>query len=161
MIVTVKQKGDIGRNGGPAGNLYIQLNVQEHPVFDREEFDLIYELPINMAEAALGVEKEIPTLDGTTELLKIPQGTQPGNEFRIRGKGVPHIHSNRRGDLRVLVDLQVPKDLSSKQRELLNELALSLGSNGKAEHHVDADLTDEEDSDKEKGIFDRIKDAFG
>jgi len=178
MQVRLTGEGDVGRNGGPPGNLYVQVAVREHPVFEREEFDLIYELPLNMVEAALGVEKEVPTLDGVTEVLKVPHGTQPGHEFRIKGKGVPHIHSNRRGDLRVLVDIQVPERLNSRQKELLKELAESFGqgtshANGDkdsleniAEPQVhpesnEPEHLDQETLDRDKGIFDRIKDAFG
>lgn len=174
MQVRLTGEGDVGRNGGPPGNLYVQVAVKEHPVFEREESDLIYELPLNMVEAALGTEKEIPTLEGESELLKIPHGTQPGHEFRIKAKGVPHIHSNRRGDLRVLVDIQVPERLSARQRELLNELAESFGNdNGhdKGREAVsenpdqpegnEAEGLDRDSQDKDKGIFDRIKDAFG
>ena len=154
MQVRLTGEGDVGRNGGPAGNLYVQISVKDHPVFERDEFDLIYQLPLNLAEAALGVEKEVPTLHGVTELLKIPQGTQPGREFRIKGKGVPHIHSKRCGDLRVQVDLQVPKNLNSKQRQLLKELAKSFGQSGPVEP------VDSEEPPKGKGLFDRIKDPF-
>ncbi len=170
MQVRITGQGDVGRNGGPAGNLYVQVNVREHKVFGREEFDLIYNLPVDMVEAARGVEKDIPTLDGTTRLLKIPQGTQPGSEFRIKGMGVPHIHSNRRGDLRVLVDLKVPKKLDARQQALLKELAESFGHNGttveqpaaeeSAKKPVDSN-PDPEENPNDKGIFDRIKDAFG
>ncbi|HEU0022170.1 MAG TPA: molecular chaperone DnaJ [Dehalococcoidia bacterium] len=165
MQIRLTGEGDVGRNGGPPGNLYVQVAVKEHPVFEREEFDLIYELPLNMVEAALGAEKDIPTLEGDTEVLKIPHGTQPGHEFRIKGKGVPHIHSNRRGDLRVLVDIQVPERLSNRQRELLRELAASFGQdNGQddVEEQPEAKANNEaEHHDKDKGIFGRIKDAFG
>ncbi len=154
MQVRLTGEGDVGRNGGPAGNLYVQISVKDHSVFERDEFDLIYQLPLNLAEAALGVEKEVPTLHGVTELLKIPQGTQPGREFRIKGKGVPHIHSKRCGDLRVQVDLQVPKNLNSKQRQLLKELAKSFGQSGPVEP------VDSEEPPKGKGLFDRIKDPF-
>jgi molecular chaperone DnaJ len=160
MQVRLTGEGDVGRNGGPPGNLYVQVNVHEHPVFTREEYDLIYRLPVNMAEGALGVEKEVPTLDGLTT-LKIPAGTQPGAEFRIKGKGVPHLQSNRRGDLVVLVDLQVPRNLDSRQRKLLEELARSFGQNGKVESDNSGDDEPAEDPGKDKGLFDRIKDAFG
>ena len=112
-----------------------------------------------MAEAALGVEKEVPTLDGGTETVNVPQGTQPGAEFRIRGKGVPHLHGNRRGDLRVLVNLQVPQALEPEQRKLLEELARSLNSNpgGDDSGGVDQDA----DDDGDKGIFERIKEVLG
>jgi molecular chaperone DnaJ len=186
MQVRLTGEGDVGRNGGPPGNLYVQVAVREHPVFEREEFDLIYGLPLNMVEAALGAEKEIPTLEGGTEYLKIPHGTQPGHEFRIKGKGVPHIHSDRRGDLRVMVDIQVPQRLSNRQRELLRELAASFGhdsgghdsgghdtgrqdtipDNGAddGEGHAEEQSGSRETNEREhhdKGIFGRIKDAFG
>ncbi|HZA22664.1 MAG TPA: DnaJ C-terminal domain-containing protein, partial [Dehalococcoidia bacterium] len=94
--------------------------------------------------------------------LKIPPGTQPGTQFRIKGKGVPHLQDERRrGDLLVVVDLQVPRNLDSRQRKLLEELARSFGQNGKAEPDNSADHEPDEDPGKEKGLFDRIKDAFG
>jgi len=130
MQVRLTGEGDVGSGGGPAGNLYVQLRVNEHEQFQRVDNDLIYVLPVNVAEAALGGEKTVPTLDGHDERIKVPQGTQPGTEFRIRGKGVPHLNLNRRGDLRILVDLKVPDKLNSKQRALLEQLALSMSSNG-------------------------------
>ena len=160
MQVRLAGQGDLGRNGGPAGNLYIQLEVKEHPIFTREDSDLVYHLPVNMAEAALGVEKEVPTLDGDSVEVKVPQGTQPGTEFRIRGKGIPHINSNRRGDLRVLVDLEVPRNLSAHQRKLLEELASSIGRNGKVEDNSEREPESEAEAGEDKGLFDRIKDAF-
>ncbi len=126
MQVRLTGEGNVGANGGPPGNLFIHVQVRQHELFERLEYDLIYPLRLNMAEAALGVEKDIPTLEGDTTSLKVPQGTQPGTEFRIRGKGISHINSPRKGDLRVVVDLQVPKKLSKKQRELLEQLARSL-----------------------------------
>ena len=159
MQVRLSNQGDTGRNGGTPGNLYIQLDVKAHPFFTREDFDLVYRLPVNMAEAALGVDKEVPTLDGGPVEVKVPQGTQPGAEFRIRGKGIPHINSNRRGDLRVQVDLEVPRNLSARQRKLLEELASSMGSNGKVQD--DSEREPETGADEDKGLFDRIKDAFG
>ena len=167
MQVRLTGEGNVGSNGGPPGNLYIQVEVQRHAFFEREEYDLLYALSLNVAEAALGVEKEIPTLDGEPTPLKIPQGTQPGAEFRIRGKGISHINNGRRGDLRVFVDLQVPQKLNSRQRKLLEELARSIDP--KFEGEVDPDSAEEledaavstGDGGKEKGIFNRIKDALG
>jgi molecular chaperone DnaJ len=157
MQVRLTGEGDTGRDGGPAGNLYVHLDVREHEDFYREGNDLLYALPVNVAEAALGVEKEVPTLDGGTEKIKVPQGTQPGAEFRIRGKGVPHLHgNNRRGDLRVLVNLQVPQALDPEQRKLLEELALSLNSRQSAN-----DSNGDPDSDDDKGIFEKIKEVLG
>ena len=158
MQVRLTGEGDSGQDGGPAGNLYVHLDVREHEDFYREGNDLLYALPVNVAEAALGVEKEVPTLDGGTEKIKVPQGTQPGAEFRIRGKGVPHLHGNRRGDLRVMVNLQVPQALDPEQRKLLEELAASLNSiqNGEGPSG-DQDA----DDDGDKGIFDKIKEVLG
>ena len=155
MQVRLTGEGDIGSNGGPAGSLYVHVEMLEHPFFQREGYDLIYGLSINLAEAALGAEKEVPTLDGGPEMVKIPQGTQPGAEFRIRGKGIPQLNSNRRGDLRVLVDLQVPRYLSAYQRKLLEELARSLGPN------AEADDESGQSNGKDPGLFERIKDALG
>ena len=130
MQVRLTGEGDIGSGGGPAGNLYVHLTVKEHQIFQRDGNDLVYFLPLNVAEAALGVEKYVPTLDGEDEKLKVPQGTQPGAEFRIKGKGVPHLNLNRRGDLRILVDLKVPSRLNAEQRALLEQLARSMSGNG-------------------------------
>ena len=161
MQVRLTGEGDVGRNSGPAGNLYIQMDVRDHDVFTREDFDLFYRLPVDMAEAALGVEKEVPTLDGGMETIKVPQGTQPGSEFRIRGKGVPHLNSSRRGDLRVLVDLQVPRSLNAHQRRLLEELANSMAVNGRGKEPPQGDGEDGDDGDEsDKGLFDRLKGAF-
>jgi molecular chaperone DnaJ len=135
------------------------LDVREHKQFRREGNDLLYALPVNVAEAALGVEKDVPTLDGGTEKIKVPQGTQPGAEFRIHGKGVPHLHGNRRGDLRVLVNLQVPQALDQEQRKLLEELARSLNSSPSGNDSGGVDQESDDDSDR--GIFERIKEVLG
>jgi molecular chaperone DnaJ len=108
MQVRLSGEGDVGSDGGGSGNLYVYVEAQEHALFDREDSDLLYKLHINVTEATLGAEKLIPTLDGEDETLTLPQGTQPGTEYRFRGKGVPHLHANRRGDLRVLVVVIVP-----------------------------------------------------
>ena len=156
MQVRLTNEGDVGRDGGPPGNLYVHLDVREHQHFVREDSDLVYVLPINMVEAALGVEKTIPTLekDGSSETLKIPNGTQHGTEFRIRSKGIPHLHSNRRGDLRVLVDLRVPQSLSSEQRKLMEALARSMDP--KASRDGDSDSG----PDQDKGLFGRFKEKI-
>ncbi|MSQ06378.1 MAG: molecular chaperone DnaJ [Dehalococcoidia bacterium] len=152
MQVRLTGEGDVGRNGGPGGSLYVYMEVQPHSVFSREGYDLVYPMWLNLAEAALGVERQVPTLDGDPEMLKIPQGTQPGAEFRIKGKGIPHLEDHRRGDLRVLVNLQVPRSLNSQQRKLLEELARSL----------EPETAEAEAGDgKDKGLFGRIKDALG
>ena len=172
MQVRLTGEGNVGSNGGPPGNLYIQVDVRNHEFFEREEYDLLYALPLNLAEASLGVEKLIPTLEGDTTPLKIPQGTQPGSEFRIRGKGIPHVNHGRKGDLRVFVDVQVPTKLTSKQRKLLEEFAQSIDPSFGEEVEpepsaVGADISeglDEESEEpregRDKGLFDRIKDAL-
>ena len=155
MQVRLTGEGDAGREGGGTGNLYVYIDVQEHQYFDREGFDLTYVLPVNIAEAALGAHKSIPTLDGKDEDLKLPQGTQPGTEFRIKGKGVPHLHGNRRGDLMVTVDVRVPGSLNNRQQELLQELAESFtDSNGSSPKGGSQD-------GKDKGIFENIKEVLG
>lgn len=156
MQVRLTGEGDVGNEGGETGNLYVYIDVQEHQYFDRDGFDLTYVLPVNIAEAALGAQKSIPTLDGKDEILKLPQGTQPGTEFRIKGKGVPHLHGNRRGDLRVTVDVRVPGSLDNRQQELLRELAESFAqSNGSSRKGGSSD----EDQD-DKGLFDKIKEVL-
>ena len=158
MQVRLSGEGEAGQDGGAAGNLYVYVDVQEHPLFHREGNDLVYQLPINLAEAALGVEKEIPTLDDDKiEIVKIPHGTQHGAEFRIRGKGVPYLHSSRRGELRVLVDVQVPRSINSEQREILEELARSMNPSAGSEVHSDGDS---EDPDQDSGLFGRIKEVL-
>ena len=179
MQVRLSGEGDVGTDGGGKGNLYVAVNVQEHSLFQRDGTDILYTLPLNVAEAALGVDKVIPTIDGFEEEFKVPHGTQPGTVFNIRGRGVPHLNSNRRGNMRILADVRVPGSLNAHQKELLEELARSFNgekppgkrpANGKAkrsrknEQETDG-LNPEEsqestDESTEKGLFDRIKDAF-
>jgi molecular chaperone DnaJ len=121
-------EGDVGQDGGPPGNLYVVVHVRPHAQFRREGYDLLYSLELNMAQAALGCRVRIPTLEGGEEVLHVPPGTQPGEEFVIKGKGVPHLQGGGRGDLRVQVRVTVPKELSAEQRRLLEALAESLGT---------------------------------
>jgi molecular chaperone DnaJ len=120
-------EGQLGLNGGPNGNLYITINVQPHKFFRRRENDIVLDLDINVAQAALGAEVEIPTVDGNAT-LKIPAGTQPGKVLRMRGKGVPHLRGNGRGDQLVVVNVDIPSRLTADQRLLFEQLAKSLGS---------------------------------
>jgi len=113
--------GEVGQFGGPAGDLYVVLHVKEHPVFAREGNDLHCVVPISVAQAAMGAEIKVPTMDGEHS-LKIPDGTQPGTTFRIRNKGVPVLNGHGKGDLYVEVRVQVPGKLSKRQKELLQEL---------------------------------------
>lgn len=118
-------EGDAGRFGGPKGDLYIVLTVKPHEFFVREGNDLHCVVPISFPQAALGAELEIPTLEGETR-LKIPEGTQSGKQFVIRGKGVPYLNEHGRGDLVIQVMVQTPKKLNKVQRELIRQLGESL-----------------------------------
>jgi len=137
-------EGEPGVHGGSRGNLYLLIGVKPHKLFQRDGDDLIYPLEMNIAQAALGDEVEVPTLDGA-EPLRIPAGTQSGEVFVLRGKGVPHLRTSGRGDLLVRAQVVTPKHLSQKQRALLAELAESMGTPV---------------SEDDKGLLDRIKDAL-
>jgi molecular chaperone DnaJ len=193
MQVRITGEGSAGTNGGPAGNLYVQVRVQDHPLFWREDFDLMHRIEINVAEASLGVTKPIPTLEGEPVDLEIPAGTQSGSYFRVRGLGVPHLRRNgrptdRRGDIRVMVDIDVPTKLNKYQRKLLEDLEYSFSNGGKAppkprrssakgkaspSSEIDEEtpvsateddgLGDEvsvESEEKQRGLFDRLKGTF-
>jgi len=124
----VRGQGSAGRNGGPAGDLVIQVLVKSHKTLVRDGYDLRLEVPISFAQAALGTELEIPLLQDKTEKLTIPEGTETGTEFVIRGKGVPYINNVKRtGDVRVTVRVVTPKGLTPEQKKLLRELEESLG----------------------------------
>lgn len=113
-------QGEAGRNGGPTGDLYVAFRVLPHDFFVRDGYDLRCEIPISFSQAVLGAEVEVPTLNGKVA-LKIPEGTQPGTEFRIRNKGIKYINRDVTGDLYVKVKLVVPKKVNHRQRELLHE----------------------------------------
>jgi molecular chaperone DnaJ len=139
-------EGGPGTLGGPNGSLFLVLDVKPHKFFQRRENDIILNLDVNIAQAALGAEVDVPTLDGD-EKLKIPAGTQSGKVFTMKGKGVPHVRSkNHRGNQRVIVNVVVPTKLSKEQRELFEKLAESLGT---------------EVMPQEKGFIDWLNDAFG
>ncbi len=137
-------EGQPGANGGPVGNLYIEIRVKPHKFFRRRQNDIQLDLNINVAQATLGAEIEVPTLDGKEKLV-IPSGTQPGRIFKLRGKGVPHIRSSSRGDQLVIVGVEIPNQVSPEQRELFEKLADTLGT---------------EVLPQEKGFFDRLKEVL-
>ncbi len=122
-------EGERGEQGGSAGDLYVQVQVQEHPIFSREDNDLYCEVPIGFVTAALGGELEVPTLDGKG-VLKIPGGTQTGRLFRIRGKGVKSLRSGTVGDLLCRVVVETPVNLTERQKELLEEFGRSVHEGG-------------------------------
>jgi len=123
--IRLKGEGDAGRRGGPSGNLYITLSVLKHEFFTRDGDNILYELPINFAQAALGTEVEVPTLDGNTK-LKIPAGSQASTVFRLKGRGISHLHRRGGGDQLVTLLVVTPDSLTKKQRQLFQELANSL-----------------------------------
>jgi molecular chaperone DnaJ len=143
-------EGEHGSEGGPAGDLYVVVHVQEHPFFHREGDDLYCELTIPFHTMALGGEVRVPTLNGRED-LNVPGGTQPGARFRLRGKGMPNVSGRGHGDLHVIARVAVPKKLSKEQRQILEELARTMP--GK---------TDGDGSESaEKPFFERVKDIFG
>ena len=125
--IVLRGQGSDGRDGGPAGDLYIYVSVRPHAVFEREGTDIYCEIPISFTEAALGAEIDIPTLEGT-EKYSIPEGTQTGTTFTLRQKGVPVVNSKTaRGSLHITVTVEVPKNLSGEQKDLLRKFAESRG----------------------------------
>ena len=138
-------EGEPGQYGGPPGDLYVAISVERHRYFRRQDNNILLELPINIAQAALGDEVEVPTLEGIAN-LSIPPGTQTGKTFRLRGKGVPYLHGDGRGDQLVTVYVVTPTHLNEHQKKLLHELAKTLGK--------------EVIPQREKGFFDRIKEVF-
>ncbi len=125
-------EGEAGQNGGPAGDLYVEIQVRQHPIFERNDADLSCEVPISFATAALGGTVKVPTLNGEVSLT-IPAETQSGKVFRLRGKGVKPVRSNSTGDLYCRVDVETPVKLNSRQKELLKAFNDSLTGNGN--HH--------------------------
>jgi len=115
-------EGGQGVKGGPNGDLYVAISVKEHSLFQREEDNVICEIPISFAQAALGCDIEVPTLDGKVA-MKIPDGTQSGKIYRLRGKGIPSLRGYGRGDQLVIVKVETPTNLNKKQKELLEEFA--------------------------------------
>ena len=124
--ISLRGMGNEGRNGGAPGDLIIAVTVKPHAVFERDGSDIYCEVPINYWEAVLGDEIEIPTLDGK-EKFTIPEGTQTGTTFTLKGKGITRVNSTYRGNLYIVVKVDVPKNLNSKQKELLHQLAESYG----------------------------------
>jgi molecular chaperone DnaJ len=118
----IQGEGEPGLHGGPNGDLYVMLNVQEHPFFKRDGTEIYCDVPISFPQAALGAEIEVPTLDGTVK-LKVPQGTPSGHPFILKGKGLPQVGGHHRGSQIVRVYVDVPKRLTPRQKELLEEFA--------------------------------------
>ena len=144
QVITIRGKGNAGVNGGPAGDLQVQVSVRPHPIFERDGFDVWCELPLTFVQVALGAEVSVPTLDGNVS-YSIKEGTQPGDTFRLKGKGIPYINGRGRGDEIVRVTVEVPKNLNAKQKDILKEFE---------------DATGDGNYQKRKGFFDKLRDAF-
>ena len=125
QVLTVRGEGNAGANGGAKGDLNVRITVRKDPLFDRKGFDIWVELPITYTQAALGAEVTVPTIDGNVT-YRIPDGTQPGDVLRLRGKGVQRLQREGRGDMMVRVVIEVPRHLSKQQRDLLDQLELAL-----------------------------------
>ena len=134
-------EGEAGQLGGPPGNLYVVVTVEPHSIFVRDGYDVHMEMPINVAQAALGASLEVPTLDGEIESLEIPAGTQTGKTFRKRGLGIPRLQRTGRGDMHITARIMTPTRLNDEQKELFRQLAESFGDDSTENH---------------KGFFDRI-----
>lgn len=145
MRIRMGGYGDAGLSGGPPGDLYVYINVDPHPVFQRDGDDVIIELPITFTEAALGTKKEIPSPIGNSLRIDIPEGTQPDKVLRVKGKGAPNVHGQGVGDLLVRVTIETPVRLSEKQKELLEKFA---------------SLETESNSPRKKNFFDKVKSFF-
>ncbi len=141
----VAGEGEPGDNGGPTGDLFVYITVKPHKIFERHGDDIWIEYPISVIQAMLGDEVKIPTLDGKVK-LKIPEGTQPGTSFKLKGKGITRLRGYGRGDQHVKIRVSIPTNLTEKQKALVKELSST--------------LTSRNDSNQEKGFFKKVKDAF-
>jgi molecular chaperone DnaJ len=146
-------EGEGGLAGGPPGNLYVVVHVQEHEFFRRDGLNLFCEIPVNFTTVALGGQIQVPTLDGTED-VKVPEGTATGTTLRLRGKGMPDVNGRGKGDLFATVQVQTPRKLSKEQRQVLEQLARTLPE----EKFEPRKHQDEQD---ERNLFDRVKDMFG
>ena len=129
--IALRGQGSDGRNGGMAGDLILTVAVKKHNIFERDGYDLYCEVPVTVAEATLGAEINVPTLEGSVK-YKIPEGTQPGTRFTLKGKGVTVINSQRKGDLYFTVNVEIPRNLSEKQKENMRTFAESCGESNYA-----------------------------
>ena len=141
----LRGEGEAGVGGGPSGDLYVVIRVQEHPLFRREENHVVCEMPVSFPQAALGSEIEVPTINGKSR-MRIPPGTQSGAVFRLKGKGIHDLHGYGRGDHIVRVVVETPRKLTGRQRELLEEFARA---SGEGAHPLS------------KGFLDKVKEMFG
>lgn len=144
QTVTIRGGGDAGVRGGPAGDLHISVNVRPHPIFERRGYDVYCEVPITFVQASLGAEITVPTLDGKVS-FKVHEGTQPGDEFKLKGKGITRLNSSVRGDQYVKMTVEIPRNLTERQKESLREFDRQTGDGNYK---------------KRRTFFEKIKDLF-
>jgi molecular chaperone DnaJ len=143
--IRLSGEGEAGLRGGPAGDLYIFLTIEPHPIFQRDGSDIFCRVPISMTTASLGGQIEVPTVDGSISRVKIPEATQSGKQFRLKGKGMPVLRSKLAGDMYIQVEVETPTNLSRRQRELLEEFQK---------------LSDNATSPESQSFFNRVKGLF-
>lgn len=143
--IRLSGEGEAGLRGGPPGDLYIFLSITPHSFFQRDGADIFCRVPISMTTAALGGQIEVPTVGGGKKRVKIPEGTESGKQFRLKGEGMPVLRSKAMGDMYIQVDVETPKNLTRRQRELLEEFAAQSGDQTSPESH---------------GFFARVKEFF-
>lgn len=145
QVLSIRGRGNAGSNGGPAGDLQVQVSVRPHPLFERDGFNIWFDLPLTFAQVALGAEVSIPTLDGNVKFT-VKEGTQPGDILTLKGKGFPYLNSRGSGDELVRVVVEVPKNLSAEQKQLLSAFDNATG---------------DRNYQKRRSFRDKIKRAFG
>jgi molecular chaperone DnaJ len=145
--IRLSGEGESGGRGAPAGDLYVHVQIHAHSIFQRDGANIFCRVPLRMTQAALGGEVEVPAIDGSAAKVKIPAGTQTGDQFRLRGKGFSVLRSAQRGDMYIQVAVETPQNLTRRQRELLDEFELEAKSHatGSPEH---------------EGFFAKVKDFF-
>ena len=144
QTISVRGEGNAGQNGGPAGDIFVTVNVTPHEIFKRRGQDVMVELPVTFVQAALGAELEAPSIDGKIS-YNMPEGTQPDTVFRIRGKGIPNLNGRGRGDQFIKVKIEIPRNLTREQKDILRQFEETAG---------DAQFGEK------KGFFDKMKDLF-
>ena len=142
--IALRGQGDAGSNGGPAGDVIVHVTVKADPMFERDGYDVTIHVPITFSQAVLGDDVEVPTVDGRI-VQHIPEGTQSGTTFRLRGKGIQYLNGRGRGDMYVKCEVEIPKKLNKAQRDALKKFEGTLK---------------EENYEKRKGFFKKLKDMF-
>ena len=145
QAISLRGQGGAGKNGGPAGDLIISITVRPHPQFKRDGMNVYLDQKVSFLQATLGAELEIPTIDGKVK-WNLPEGTQPGATFRLKGKGIPSVNGRGRGDQYVTVSVDVPRGLTHEQKEALRHFGRAMG-----------ELPDAEEEEGLKGFFDKMK----